>query len=112
MTKEELQHFMIETACKLLQVECENFSNFYKHEGLEVEYDLHDQDADIYLIDNGEKEKIFTLDFIGAVRTWRYGPDLIAPHFEKINQKYKLEEKIFGNRQITQPEVNNDTKEV
>lgn len=108
MTKEELQHFMIETACKLLQVECESFSKFYSYEGLEIDYDLHDQDADIYLIDNGEKEKIFTLDFIGAVRTWRYGPDLVAPHFEKINQKHKLDEKLFNNKQ----EANNDTKEV
>lgn len=92
MDAKDFKNLMIETACQMLQKECVTFRTYYKLENFEITYTMKDEEADVILYDNGVSEVLFTMDFLTAAECWRSPVMVISPYFDKVIEKYHLED--------------------
>lgn len=112
MRKRELQHFIIEMATIYLKDECRLFSTYYKIDYISLEFDVKKDKADVYLIDHEEKSFLFTLDFEKAVAVLKNATSVISPEFDKVIEKYHLEDNtVFLEPQVKVVE-NNETETI
>lgn len=90
MTEQQLKNIFIEYGANILKAECMSFCSFYKLENVEMDYEMQDTYADIYLIDNKNRFFVGELDFAGAaIATRNPGPWVEKP-FNTLIEKYDL----------------------
>jgi len=112
MRKRELQRFIIEMATIYLKDECRLFSTYYKIGYINLEFDMKKDKADVYLIDRDEKSFLFELDFEKAVTVLKNPTAVISPEFDKVIEKYHLEDNtVYLDPQIKVVE-NNETETI
>lgn len=112
MRKRELQRFIIEMATIYLKDECRLFTTYYKIGYINLEFDMKKDKANVYLIDRDEKNFLFELDFEKAVTVLKNPTAVISPEFDKIIEKYHLEDNtVYLDPQIKVVE-NNETETI
>ena len=90
MTEQQVKNIFVEYGANILKAECISFCNFYKLENVEIDYEMQEDWADLYLIDNKSRIFIGTLDFAGAAIASRNPGPWVEKPFNELVAKYDL----------------------
>ena len=91
MDRKDLENLILEMACIAIEGERRAFTGYFNINYIDIDYTLENGRAYVFLIDNGEKTLLKELDFKEAVLAWRNPNMIVNEAFDKIIDKYHLD---------------------